>query len=101
MDAGKTAAGSGHAVARAVCASMMYHLLSLLECLRPINLISGPQTLLGVDRHWNRYWLLSGPRARARRQSARVPIVCVETQAAKVAPFPAAGATRVLLCDFL
>lgn len=37
--------------------------------------------MLGLDRHWNRYWLLSGPRIRARRADDRVPIVCVETQA--------------------
>lgn len=39
------------------------------------------QVMLGLDRHWNRYWLLSGPRIRARRADDRVPIVCVETQA--------------------
>jgi hypothetical protein len=34
------------------------------------------QAPLGWDRHWNRYWLLSGPRASAPRN--RAPLVCVE-----------------------
>ena len=34
------------------------------------------QAPLGWDRHWNRYWLLAGPRASAPRN--RAPLICVE-----------------------
>lgn len=50
--------------------------MSVLLCILLMMQSSAMQAPLGWDRHWNRYWLLSGPRASAPRN--RSPMVCVE-----------------------